>query len=897
MKKRSIAFLFSILVPLSALAARKYAEAFPKPRQGAIAGLRKPTARKYAEAFPKSLSVSLACPVSGVTQQELEFPAIPPRKGFTPVLRLDARIVTPTYGGWNRYLSLTLNGKRITKFNNNSQLRLLFRGEGVLAKDKEQIVESGREWWEANELLLFFAPANTTEVDPRFITARDEGFVYYLDISDIASMLLIGADNRIENNAPNKLTLGYSLAANIVQSEARMEAKDINIVYIPNEELEDGRKVVIVEHNPGKPVASIPFDDGTLQVDDTGGIEVITAADRFFIETRFSYQATPAMKFNLLGVNAATGMPGWKPVVTQHSPGEIRLVAKAGDAYTVSRVIRKAAHRFNISDTITSGKRELGVAMHYDISANQQPTHKHRFAGLTDSKGMIYWGGVNPTIFAPGAHGTSVGLVAEDTISRAQMQMSASSNVLTMGTDGTGLRAHDSVTRDWAIYPRADSSYYNFINQVRRDWNVNMPIPGPFYFIESNPKGYVSDFRFVGPWFQYAGGALMSREDFVKQVTPGIRAIRAANPHARIFAKLENNLIPFDVSKYEWKHLLPLTYGDRKDPRSKYGQFASPEVTAKIDAITPYKDSIIRDANGNMMFDNYYIYGKYEAINLMVQPEYNNYRVKSFFEQIDFLIDKVGFDSIYIDQYYPYTIGGFSENRWDGRTVTLAPDGTIAHKRYSYAITGADARARIIRKVRDKGGIVLVNGSPISREVQSTGILSFQEQENSNVNPLLYLDSKPPEVLSGVSAHLAPAPNTLLLRPIRYSRDVKLYPRMVNKGIICALRNGVLFYYYHNGGPNGLKDVNVDCDLGSHLFPFTPVELNEGFLIGRERTVTAISRSFSIAGNAPPEIRHYDREGFYTKHTGCTVTGKPGAWNVDVKLDDWNEVTIIIVKP
>ena len=295
------------------------------------------------------------------------------------------------------------------------------------------------------------------------------------------------------------------------------------------------------------------------------------------------------------------------------------------------------------------------------------------------------------------------------------------------------------------------------------------------------------------------------------------------------------------------------------------------------------------------MFDN--MYPNAPVINLMVQPELGNSRYKQMIEQIDFLMDKAGVDSIYIDQFQPYTKGGFSENRWDGRTVELAPDGSIKRYRYSYALTGATARAAIIKHITDKGGLVLTNGQSMSREEQGLFRLAFQEMENDSVNPLLFMDECPPEFRWQSISHLG-CPVALGIRPRKYL-NVKKRPNraaeVLTKGVITALRNGLLYYVY-------IYDINTDgkSDSGSfdmieRMYPFTPVELNAGYLIGKERIITAVSRSFTVAGKQKPRCTHYNKRGIPAA-ADFVISGKPGAWQVEVKLRDWNEIAIIEIQ-
>ena len=58
-----------------------------------------------------------------------------------------------------------------------------------------------------------------------------------------------------------------------------------------------------------------------------------------------------------------------------------------------------------------------------------------------------------------------------------------------------------------------------------------------------------------------------------------------------------------------------------------------------------------------------------------------------------------------------------------------------------------------------------------------------------------------------------------------------------------ALKRGALYYHYCGG---------TGCPtLSSKMFPFTPVELHGGWLVGKERILTAVSGEFGWRGESP----------------------------------------------
>ena len=165
--------------------------------------------------------------------------------------------------------------------------------------------------------------------------------------------------------------------------------------------------------------------------------------------------------------------------------------------------------------------------------------------------------------------------------------------------------------------------------------------------------------------------------------------------------------------------------------------------------------------------------------------------------------------------------------------------------------------------------------------------------ENDHFSPLTFLNSKPPEFRYQALGHLT-TPIILSLRPSRYQKkpaDGEKDDRAVilNKGIITAIRNAQLPYYYGIEQPLSGPYAG-SFEVSNWLFPFTPVRIDEGVMIGKERTITVISGTYKLGGKSRPKYAHFNRYGRPTNAENITVTGEPGAWTATVKLDDWNEI-------
>ena len=92
------------------------------------------------------------------------------------------------------------------------------------------------------------------------------------------------------------------------------------------------------------------------------------------------------------------------------------------------------------------------------------------------------------------------------------------------------------------------------------------------------------------------------------------------------------------------------------------------------------------------------------------------------------------------------------------------------------------------------------------------------------------------------------------------------------------------------------NDPSLSYEMFNLMYPLTPVELNEGFIRGRERTITAISGMYRMTCEKKPVVRGYDNRAQRSAamEKNFVISGGAGEWLVDVKLKDWCEMAIIV---
>jgi len=825
---------------------------------------------------------------------EIKLPSIEPKDGLL-CLRFEAYLKTPRPAGWNPYLGIVVNGRPLSASTRSGHLRLLKRGTIFETTLGPKPLWGGRAGMPT--LNTVFCPGSS-DLDPRILTDRDEGCWYLLDISDVAHFIRRGADERIESAEPNQIVFVNTFVKRLVpgrKSYPPMVIDHLTVGYLPKRWADRLRRAQMETYEPVSTGPTLTGPDFQLRVAPSGGMQLSVGEERYFFAAALSYPAEPKMRFNTLTPEKAAGQPGWKPRVERAADGTIRVTARAA-AYQIERCVQVDGFRVRVRDTIRNRSAEpIGLVIRNTLALDRLPADPTwRLAG-TDRESIIGGAAANPTVFAAQKK-SSVGIVAEDNVFRLQLELLRRYNAFDFQTTHFGLDAGKSYTLEWTIYPLRSLGYFDFVNRVRRDWGVNYKVEGPFAFDDEAVAGRAVKIYVFGPWLDYHHDGSQTRESYARRVRPMLQRLKKAQPDAVFMPKLESNLFTMVKSRIPDGELLPGS--DRKAGR--YGHFLTKEQSAVLDkALGPWRDSVLRTEDGRIIVDTYYpgyLPNKADLFNLLVYVRDGNYRYRLFLDQIDFAMDQIGFNGVYIDQFSQeggfYRRDRFTYDGWDGHTVDLDSQGRIQRKRTDCNLVGATARAKILKHILSKGGRVVTNGQSTVRETRGLPVYAFQEMENDPVNPLDYLDQKPPIFYWQARGHLA-CPLILGLRPVRYGEAGKEHwAEMIIKGVITALRNGVLYYYYTSTIPASGPGAGEYGPL-NHMFPFTPIELHEGWLVGEERIITCVTGSYHWPHKGKPRCLLFDLHGRKKQHAFSIRPSTAGGWDVTIQLNDWNEIAVI----
>jgi hypothetical protein len=118
------------------------------------------------------------------------------------------------------------------------------------------------------------------------------------------------------------------------------------------------------------------------------------------------------------------------------------------------------------------------------------------------------------------------------------------------------------------------------------------------------------------------------------------------------------------------------------------------------------------------------------------------------------------------------------------------------------------------------------------------------------------------------------------------------WAEIIQKWVITCLKSGTVYYYYTYDIPKKGPGAG-DYGIINHMFPFTPVELHSGWLVGKERILTAKSGDFFWNHPTRPIVLAFDSKGYSVKPKSLKITKKGNGWKVILGIEDWQQTAVI----
>ena len=242
-------------------------------------------------------------------------------------------------------------------------------------------------------------------------------------------------------------------------------------------------------------------------------------------------------------------------------------------------------------------------------------------------------------------------------------------------------------------------------------------------------------------------------------------------------------------------------------------------------------------------------------------PTKDNLYGRDFMRLVDWNIDYFGLDGLYLDEVnHCNSRIYYGTNMWDGATVELDELGNVKRKLSYVCLLKLDFTLALFDQIMNRRGKLLVgNFSPETRSERRFRFPRFEETYSHRWIALAHLYT-----------------------PIQLG-DMLTYantPRDMAADQRTALKRGALYYHYVG---------NTGCpSLTSKMYPFTPIELHGGWLVGKERILTAVSGEFGWRGEKPDvDVFVFDELGREVKDYPYSVkdTEKGRMFMLELKAD------------
>ena len=564
-----------------------------------------------------------------------------------------------------------------------------------------------------------------------------------------------------------------------------------------------------------------------------GGFVINAGGQEYAFATAISYPNAGLNRLVPAAKPDATGQKEWTV-----RAGGTRAVVEGPD-YRLRRTVRFTPRRVEVADEITNlhADQKLGLLVRHEVLLKGK-TATVRLAGNADPAINEYHSNGNPSVYValPKAN-FGLGLLVEDDVFRNQVTLYCDNDAATAGlrTEMLCLPAGGSYTLRWSVYLVASSDYFDFINLVRADWGANYTVDGPWTFfspdtILATPVEEIRrQFQRLGIRYAcYCGGWVDGKHDH-KKIGFGTGVME---PYWTDFRRrLRDAAVKIREASPGCKVLV---YYDTQRDTSDGSHERFP-------------DSWLTDARGRQLSTDWS--GVYSLTWSVVATPTNSFGL-AMLDAADRYLSEIGADGVYWDEMEATGYGAplITHAIPDGHSCILDKKTyTLDHEVGVTTLLGEGHRLAVIDHVRAKGGTLMGNGPCATRK----------------------LLAKKPQRMVEIQHNDTWAYEGNLDSPLGYASSRMDFGNWIRALNMATLLVGTTYRYEH--------------EISPYVFPFTPIELHAGYLLGRERIIVTHSGNYGWPGEpCLVQVRHFNKDGKRTGRDFPTVIGKEARTAVEI---------------
>ncbi len=743
--------------------------------------------------------------------QTFEFGTVP-QQNTTVLLEVTSRLDARELAGSSFFLRLVLNGREVNAAKSRNAVRLKNRAfVSPVVPDVPAPWFGSPDGWR-----VLYAP--------NFEAARQQTFyegdpyTLVLDITDLTNPM---SENRLEitNTAENSVTTHSFTEADLVIDKLTIKTLP---QPSPMMSAEQNIKPFI---NRGERAGGPAKYKGQLLPG--GGFSVTVGNREWKFASAFSY---PNAGFNKLDASqnaSATGQPGWKVDVNEGQ------VTAQGKEYSIKRSVKFTPRKIEISDAITNKTNApLGLMVRHETELSGLENPPVRLAGSTDPSLSEYHSPGNPSVHITALDHT-LAMLCEDDVFRNQVRLfvregnNGVAPTAGLRTDSLRLAPGETYELQWSVYPVASQDYFDYINLVRQDWGANFTIEGacwwgfePDYVLAMPIEELRERLNRLGIRFGTIGGGWVDKTKDRKRIGFGAGVMDSYWDDYRRRVREAGDKLRQAVPGFK-----VLAYYDSLRDTTEGGK-------------EKFRDSWLTDAQGQQLSTEWS--GQFSLTYSVFATLENSYG-KAMLETARRYLDEMKLDGIYWDEMenVGYSAPLITYNEPDGHTAIIDPQTyTIQREVGNTALLGEEHRLAVIDMVQKRGGILLGNSPAGTKRLLRTGV---QRMVESIHNDYWMYEGHLGSPLGFIGSYTSWE---------HYRRNLSMAALPVTIGI------------------------HQSHDLLRHMFPFTPIELHYGYLLGQERIITLHDGNYGWDGKFRYRLWMYDGTGKATSENPAWQDGE-----------------------
>ena len=439
----------------------------------------------------------------------------------------------------------------------------------------------------------------------------------------------------------------------------------------------------------------------------------------------------------------------------------------------------------------------------------------------------------NPSVVVLGKE-SGFAMMARDDVFRLHHRGSCNEKAAELADNNLVLRPGVTYQHEWLIFPLPDPDYWHFVNAARRHFQTNFTIDGSFCFYgyDTPPWRILEDTKWAGARY-----LSMGPQGYYKGMFPHGPFMKTLD-QSKVMAMQKT----IEAVSPQTKRLQYFNCFNRSLAKQKQDPDGWPESQARM----PDGKQVTSGATLTFYF-----------------PTLTNEWGKEMDKLANWMLETVGADGLYWDCYDYWNVMHYREP-WDGWTADIDPKSHYITRKKSYlTLISWPWRERLTARLLSEDRPIVANGNPSLTSEYKYQFPRFVE-----------------------TADISALSKTHLFTPIALGDHVTERNEVDSyRWMLRAMDWGGLYYWY--------GQIPTRPAFTTYMFPFTPIELHKGYIIGKERILTKMSGTFGWGDQSEFETHVFDRLGKETDEIKVPRIVRDGKAYGEVRIPEGYAVALV----